>query len=421
MATLCHTVKSLADVTESSPSLDRLREGAFWCAFGSSVFAAASIAISQSLLGLSLFLLLIIRPRIRFPRFAIPLAVFVLGTVLSLAFSPEPRAGLSQIRKIYVLLGLFAVWATFRGIRHARWLVLAWCGIGTLSACLGLLQFWTKWSCAHSAGTDFYQSYVADRITGFMSHWMTFSGQMMIVFLMGAALLIWGGLPGRWRVALACALALIGLALILAMTRGIWIATFAGAVYLMWAWKRWLVALLPVIAVIVFIAGPDSLRARLTSLVRPRGEMDSNMHRIVTWRTGLAMIRAHPLLGVGPEMVGRDFESYVPPDVPRPLPEGFYGHLHNIYLQYAAERGIPTMFAMIALFVMLLHSWLAALRGAGGDPGDARWLLHAGVAFVIGVLVTGLFEHNLGDSEILMMTMAAIGATERGIHGLDAA
>ena len=401
--------------------MDRLREGAFWCAFGSSAFAMASIAISQSLLGLSLLLLLVSRPRLRFPRFAIPLGLFILGTLLSFAFSADPRAGLPQIRKLYVLFGLAVVWITFKGLWHARWLVMAWCGIGTLSACLGLYQFWAKWAHAHAAGTDFYQAYVADRITGFMSHWMTFSGQMMIAFLLGAALLIWGGLPRRWRITLACALALIAAALLLAMTRGIWIATFAGSLYIAWSWKRWLVALLPVIAAIAFVAGPDSLRARLTSLLRPRGEMDSNMHRIVTWRTGLAMIQAHPLLGVGPEMVRRDFDHYVPPDIPRPLPEGFYGHLHNIYLQYAAERGIPTMFAMIALFVMLLHSWLAALRGAGGDPGDARWLLHAGVAFVIGVLVTGLFEHNLGDSEILMMTMAAIGATERGIHGLDAA
>ena len=59
------------------------------------------------------------------------------------------------------------------------------------------------------------------------------------------------------------------------------------------------------------------------------------------------MIRAHPWFGLGPEEVKLQFNSYVPPDIPRPLPEGWYGHLHNIYLQYAAERGIPTMLLML--------------------------------------------------------------------------
>ena len=53
------------------------------------------------------------------------------------------------------------------------------------------------------------------------------------------------------------------------------------------------------------------------------------------------MIRAHPILGLGPEQVGKVFLAYVPPDILSPLPKGWYGHLHNIYLQFAAERGLP--------------------------------------------------------------------------------
>ena len=54
------------------------------------------------------------------------------------------------------------------------------------------------------------------------------------------------------------------------------------------------------------------------------------------------MIEAHPLLGLGPEEPHYQFDQYLPPDVTVPAP-GWYGHLHNIYLQYAAERGIPVM------------------------------------------------------------------------------
>ena len=104
---------------------------------------------------------------------------------------------------------------------------------------------------------------------------------------------------------------------------------------------------------IAFLAPGLDPRALLVACSNP-GKVDSNQHRIVTWRTGLEMIRAHPWFGLGPEEVKLQFNSYVPADIPRPLPEGWYGHLHNIYLQYAAERGIPTMLLMLWMLGQIL-------------------------------------------------------------------
>lgn len=380
-----------------------------WCAWGAAAASMCSIAASQSLLGLAVALLLVSGRPWRAPRFAWPLAVFVLLTLLSLAFSPDPASGWPQIRKMYVLLALPVLFTCLAG-EWPRRLALAWVALGAAAAAWGLAQFGSKWMRAQAAGEEFYVAYVADRITGFMSHWMTFSSQMMFALLFGGALLLWGGLSRRARWWLAGALALTGLALMLAMTRGIWIAASCGLVYLLWCWRRWAVAALPAAALVVVLAGPDSLRMRVVSLVQPRGEMDSNMHRVVSWRTGMAMIQAHPLLGVGPEQVKLTFDQYIPPDISRPIPIGFYGHLHNIYLQYAAERGIPAMLAMVSMFFWALFVWARALPAAA----EHAWLLRAGIAAVVGVLVTGLFEHNLGDSEVLMMTLSALAVVERG-------
>jgi O-antigen ligase len=156
----------------------------------------------------------------------------------------------------------------------------------------------------------------------------------------------------------------------------------------------------------VWFAGPESVRDRMRSIVRPRGTVDSNLHRVVTWRTGVAMIRANPLTGVGPQRVGLVFDQYVPADVPRPLPVGWYGHLHSIYLQTAAERGLPALVLLLAMIGQAL--WRFA------RPGTPPWLRHGATAALIAVLVSGITEHNLGDSEVLMMTLSVMALASSG-------
>ena len=66
------------------------------------------------------------------------------------------------------------------------------------------------------------------------------------------------------------------------------------------------------------------------------------------------------------------------------------------------------MLAIIGYFV-----WVTAAiaRAAAGASGERRWMLHGIAAFSIAILVTGVFEHNLADSEILML---ALGLTTLG-------
>jgi O-antigen ligase len=177
-----------------------------------------------------------------------------------------------------------------------------------------------------------------------------------------------------------------------------------------WCWNRKCLLALPALVVIGYLAAPGAVRERVISAFHPHGQVDSNQHRIVTWRTGLEMIKAHPWLGLGPEQVGKQFNQYIPADIPRPLPEGWYGHLHNIYLQYAAERGIPTMLVLLWILGKVLYDFARAARKVPPGPSDARFILRGCTAAVVGMMVTGLFEHNLGDSEVLQVFLTTIAA-----------
>ena len=390
-----------------NPSEPLLLRSARWLAFSSAVGILLGIAVSQILLALAFAALLASGEKIRLPRIWLPLGLFMLGTVISLLASGHIYAGLPQIRKFYVFLELLVVFSLVRTPKMVRWLFLSWAGIAAITAIRGFVQFAAKVQDAHRLGVNFYDFYVGERITGFTSHWNTYSAEEMFALIMlGAFLFFADNLGKRLWVWLACA-ALIAMAILLGETRGIWIAVAVAGLYLVWFWRRSLVLCVPVVILIAYFASPPAMKDRFTSIFKPKG-VDSNQFRVVTWRTGLQMIERHPLLGVGPEGVKLHFDDYIPADIPRPLPSGWYGHLHNIYLHYAAERGIPTMLILMWLLFQILFDFWRGLRALPPARSDRRFLLHGGIAVVLATMAEGFVELNLGDSEVLTMFLVVV-------------
>jgi putative inorganic carbon (hco3(-)) transporter len=365
------------------------------------------IAPAQILLALALAALLASGERLRLPRIKLPLALFLLVTLISLAFSADPAAGLPQVRKFYVFLELLVVFSLFRSLRQVRWLFVTWAGIGAITAVRGFVQFAQKVQEAHRLGRNFYEFYVGERITGFTSHWNTYSAELMFSLIMLAALLLFGPRLRRLWLWLLCGV-LIAVAVVLGETRGIWIAAAVAGLYLCWFWKRWLVMVAPLVLLAGVAIAPAALRDRFTSIFKPKQGVDSNQFRVITWRTGVEMIKRHPILGLGPEGVKLHFDEYVPADIPRPLPSGWYGHLHNIYLHYAAERGIPALIILMWMLLQILRDFWRGLSALPPGPGNRRYLLHGGIAVVLATMAEGVVELNLGDSEVLTMFLVVV-------------
>ena len=130
---------------------------------------------------------------------------------------------------------------------------------------------------------------------------------------------------------------------------------------------------------------------------------------------GLRMVGERPLLGFGPDLVKRVYPLYRHPTAPRLL----VPHLHNSYIQVAAERGIPALAVLLAL---LGSAAAAAWRGFRRGGADAD--LHLGVLGALAAFaVAGLFEHNWGDSEVqrLVLVLLAVPAGLNGDRDTDAA
>jgi putative inorganic carbon (hco3(-)) transporter len=377
----------------SQPKQDRIL---LLVAIAAAALVHISIAASQICLGLGAILLLIVYRKWQFPRIWIPLAALFFWTILADALSVDPWLGRTQIRKFFIFLFIPLIYAVFlRHFSKVFYLMAAWTAAATASGIWALAQYFIKFR--HAT----YQSYVGERITGFESHWMTFGAlQLSVLSLLLAQWFFSSRKMPAWAYG---SVAVISAAILLNGTRSIWLAAALAALYLLWCWRPRMILAVPIIAAAAFLVAPATTRQRMLSMVHPDPNIDSNRHRAVTFWTGIEMIKAHPWFGLGPEEIARNFNAYVPAGTRRPLPIGYYGHLHNIYVQYAAERGIPGLLCVLWLIGLVLWDAVHGIVRLRGAPSQELFVLHGTVAVVIGILAGGIFEYNLGDSEVLMM------------------
>ena len=367
-----------------------------------------SIRVFEILMAVALVALMVARRQWKFPPIWLPLSLFLLGTLVSLFASGHIREGLPQVRKFYVYLMLLLVTSAIGSVKEIRWVALGWSLAATLSSAWAFKQFFDKYHAAAQAHRNFYTSYVDSRITGFMGHWMTLSGELMIALLVIAAIVFFDN-DRRGLVWLVAAAVPVGVALGLAWTRSMWLGTLVGGVYLIWCWKKWALAAVPVLIAALLIANPLDIRERAVSALSPHeGQTDSNSHRAELRRIGWEMIKAHPWLGVGPEQVSRQYQDYIRPDMPRPKASEYYGHLENDFLQYAAERGIPTLLALLWMIGWALFDFARTLWRLPSDASE-RWVLQAAISVILAVIVSGWYSWNLNNSEVLAMFLAVTG------------
>jgi O-antigen ligase len=232
-----------------------------------------------------------------------------------------------------------------------------------------------------------------NRPMGLLSHYMTYAGVLMLVSATAAARLLFDRGLKVWP-AVAVPALLVALAVTLTVNAYVGI-TVALVVLAAMRDKRLLIALPVAIVAGVFIA-PQPVRERILTL---SPQQASNRDRLQMLAMGREIVRDHPLLGVGPEMIGVVYADYLQPN-----PVHTYNpHLHNVPVQIAAERGIPALLAWLAFVVTAVVGLVRLFRA-----GRVRWLAAGGIASVAAMLSAGLFEYNFCDSEFLMLFLGLI-------------
>lgn len=393
---------SLAEPAPPAPATaavdPRRRAPVVWWLYWGHLVGLFGLALSNGLLGLAVLTLPLARPlqALRRPEIR-PLLVaagsYAALLLVAIAASFDPRHSLEGATELFSLCSLLVGLVVVRTERAARLLVDGVVGLATAEAVLGLGQL------AAAGGAD-----LSRRIQGTLSHYMTFSGMLMVANLLLLAQLATRGTRAGWRM---LALLPINAALVGSLTRSAWVGAAAGVlVLLLLSRRRVLLWSLPgVMALFVVLPGPVLERA--LSIADPTDP--TNHDRLCMAQAGAQMIRERPLVGQGPGMVEERYPLYrVEGATRRSVP-----HLHNSVVQMASERGVPAALAMVALIAIPAFRALRQWRREGGRSG-ARADLYLGiVAALAGFAVAGLFEDNWGDTEIqrlvlLLLAMAYV-------------
>jgi exopolysaccharide production protein ExoY len=359
-----------------------------WLLGLSMIMVPASIALSETLLaGALVFRLTAVwkrRTKLYVPRaFWFWLAWAILELLVWL-HSPQRRQGLGEIRHLLLIAALFLAVPAMDFMADR---VTVWRGI-VLTATVGslvLIGHFTSRLLFYRGNLD---PVIYLRGGGLLHHWMIYGIVEAMVF--AALLQLFHFYPEeRWW--LLPVSAINTLAIVLSLTRMLWISCMVlWILHLIWCRSRWVWAS-PLVPCVLFLLAPGAVRSRVADSVDPA--YYSNAERIQMLRVGWEMVRENPFTGIGPGRVNEQYQKYL--SLADTLP-AYHGHLHNNVVQLAAEFGLPVILAAMVFVSVLFIDLARKCRVAAGR--DQQFLCRTSLLGLIAFAVAGMFDYTYGHS-----------------------
>ena len=352
-------------------------------------FSMISISVSQIFLTfLFIFWLIMLikeKQRFTFPSFFWPIIAYVALSLVSVAFSVDPKLSLKDSKELLLFLIIPLIYTSFThetALKKANIALLASASI----------------TCFYSLGYFIFKASTGESACGFMGQCMTQAGLLLLFGCMALSMFLFSRERMRYLWGLAFLLSLFALAL--TYIRSSWIGVVIAASLILLLYKPKALIIVPFALGLIFLISPQTIKKRALSIFDMKHP--SNRERIEFMAAGIKIIKDYPLFGTGPDTVDIVFQN---PKYNLSEAAKKNVHLHNNILQTAAERGIPTLCAWLTFIGMVLISLLKLLKNK--DPA-LRLFSVAALAALTGHFIAGLFEYNFADSEITTLFLYLI-------------
>jgi putative inorganic carbon (HCO3(-)) transporter len=320
---------------------------------------------------------------------------------IATGLSPVRSAAFNGLSKLTLYMILFALMARILRSPRLRTLVITVYLLAALAVSVYGLQQWFSGAAALATWVD-PESPLSKttRVYSYLGNPNLLAGYLLpAVVLSIMAIFTW---PGRLRKALA--VLMVGMnttCLILTFSRGGWLglvaASFAVLLLLLhwWIdflpkfWQRWGIPIglggSTVLLLLAVILVP-ALRDRATSVFMGRGD-SSNNFRINVWMAVLEMIKARPILGIGP---GNVAFNQIYPLYQRPRFTALSAY--SLLLEVLVETGVIGLLCFFWLLAVTFNlGWTQLQRLKAVRSREAFWLMGA-IAALIGTLGHNLFD-----------------------------
>lgn len=354
------------------------------------LFSMISISVSQIFLFFSfvfwLGMLIKEKQKFTFPTFFWPLIAYVALSLLSSAFSVNPKISFKDSKELLLFLIIPLVYLGYHSENVVKKANLA-------------LLFSAFASCFYS----FYQiisksSLIKGRTSGFVTNPMTQGGLLILFCCMSLSMFLFS--REKLRLLWGIGFILSIFALVITQTRSAWVGLFIAVSLIILFYKPKFLIILPIALALIYFLSPQSIKNRAVNIFSLKDE--SNRFRVEFLKAGIQIIQEYPLFGTGPDTVDTIFK-----DPKYNLSERAKKnvHLHNNIVQTAAERGIPTLIAWLVFMVMTFLLLLKLIKNK--DPTLLPFAV-AALGALVGLNVAGLFEYNFADSEITALFLYMI-------------
>lgn len=337
------------------------------------------IALGNFFLILLLFSLIILKEKLPEVDFQTSfLILYVIFTIFSIIFSLDFPRSLKEGKEILNFIAYFLSLIYFsKKIRYEK-LIFAFIIPALFLSIYGIFEYFLK-----GIGDKTY------RIRGLQSHYMTYSGFLLIYFGVLISYFMLGENKKFRRISFFGALLAIP-PIFLSLTRNSWVGLFVILFFLLLFFNKKFLILFFLIPLILFLILPDTVGKRVFSIFDLKDR--TNLDRIMMWKASFNIFLQKPITGFGLGIPQKDYiffkeEGAIRERIP---------HFHSNIFQILAERGI---FALLSYLGFIISGLISSYKRRKKWQGLASFLS------ILGISIAGLFEFYFGDTEILWMTL----------------
>ena len=337
--------------------------------------------------------------KITFPPYFKYLVIFSILTFISTIFSIDRIASIKDNKELFVYLLVPVFILTIKRASMFRIAVYTVFYSAIVSSLFGIII-------SAREGIS-----LTHRLKGFSSHWMTYSGLLMMVFVFFAVFNIYEK-KRTLKILNFVLLIPILTSILLSLTRSTWIGIFISTgiffVYYFRKQPKLLIGSALILSILFFLL-PGSIKSRVFSIFDINNV--TNKDRLHMAYTTLQIVKDHPLTGVGSDNVKKVYPEYRHKNATKNNP-----HLHNNFFQIAAERGILTLISFITFFVSIFIGLARKIRS--GTVLEKR-VSSAVLFMLISFLTAGMFEYNFGDTELKFLLLFFISLPYFNIYQVE--